>query len=42
MFNSDCLEYLEWKKKWSSTVHCHNPPVEFEMDMLKENIPEQG
>ena len=41
-FVGDCLEYLEWKKKWKSQVSCHAPPAEFEMDLLKKNLPEQG
>ena len=41
-FKGDCLDYLEFKKKWASQVNSHNPPVEFEIDLLKKNIPEEG
>ena len=41
-FLGDCLEYLEWKTKWTSQVSSHSPPVEFEIDLLKKHLPEQG
>ena len=41
-FKGDCLEYMEWKKRWESQVSSHKPPVEFEIDLLKLNLPEEG
>ena len=41
-FRGDCLDYLEFKKKWASQVTSHNPPAEFEIDLLKRNLPEEG
>ena len=33
---------MEWKKRWVSQVSSHNPPNEFELDLLKQNIPDEG
>ena len=33
---------IEFRKKWKSQVSSHNPPVEFEIDILKRSIPEEG
>ena len=41
-FKGDCLEYLEWKKRWESQVSSHKPPADFEIDLLKRNLPEEG
>ena len=41
-FKGDCLDYLDWKKRWESQVNSHKPPADFEIDLLKRNIPEQG
>ena len=41
-FKGDCLEYVEFRKKWASQVSSHSPPDEFEIDLLKRNIPEEG
>ena len=34
-FKGDCLDYLEFKRKWASQVSSHSPPSEFEIDLLK-------
>ena len=41
-FSGDCLDYMEFKRKWSSQVSSHKPPSEYEMDLLKNSIPEEG
>ena len=41
-FLGDCLEYLEWKTKWKAVVSTCEQPPEFELDRIKENIPEQA
>ena len=41
-FQGDCIEYMEWKKRWVSQVSSHHPPDEFEIDLLKRHIPEEG
>ena len=41
-FKGDCLDYLEFKKKSISQVSSHSPPAEFEIDLLKRNLPEEG
>ena len=41
-FTGDCLEFLEWKTKWKSVVSTCEQPAEFELDRIKENIPEQA
>ena len=41
-FKGDCLEYMEWKKRWESQVSSHSPPADFEMDLLKRNLPDEG
>ena len=41
-FKGDCLEFMDFKRKWNNLVHSNNPPEEFEMDLLKSNITEQG
>ena len=41
-FGGDCLEYMDFKRKWNNLVHSNNPPEDFEMDLLKSNITEQG
>ena len=33
---------MEFKRKWESQVHSHKPPVDYEMDLLKKYIPEEG
>ena len=38
-FKGDCLEYVEFRK--ASQVSSHSPPDEFEIDLLKRNIPEE-
>ena len=35
-FKGDCLDYLEFKKKWASQVTSHNPPVELRSTYSKE------
>ena len=42
VFKGDCLEYIDFKRKWNNLVHSNNPPEKFEMDLLKSNITEQG
>ena len=39
-FTGDCLDYLEWKTKWKSVVSICKQPPSFELDRIKENIPE--
>ena len=41
-FNGDELEYTEFKKKWASIVTVIKAPASYELDLLKENIPEEG
>ena len=41
-FQGDSLEYMEWKKRWESQVSSHSPPADFEIDLLKQNLPEEG
>ena len=41
-FLGDCLDYMEFKRKWSSQVTAHKPPAEYEMDLLKKSIPGEG
>ena len=41
-FNGDELEYTEWKKKWTSIVSVIKAPPSYELDLMKENIPEEG
>ena len=41
-FKGDCVEYMEWKKRWISQVSSHSPPDDFEIDLLKRNLPEEG
>ena len=41
-FDGDCLEYIEWRTKWKSVVSTCEQPPEFELDRIKENIPEQA
>ena len=41
-FSGDCLDYMEFKRKWNSQVSAHKPPEEYELDLLKSNIPEEG
>ena len=41
-FSGDCLDFMEFRRKWSSQVSAHNPPTEYEMDLLKRSIPEEG
>ena len=33
---------MEWKKRWQSQVSSHSPPADFEIDLLKRNIPDDG
>ena len=42
VFKGDCLEFMDFKRKWINTVHSSKPPEDFELDLLKTNIPEQG
>ena len=39
-FSGDCLDYVEWKTKWESVVSVCKQPETFELDRIKENIPE--
>ena len=41
-FEGNCLDFMEFKRKWASQVSAHKPPQEYEMDLLKENIPVEG
>ena len=41
-FKGDCLDFMEFKRKWHSQVNSHKPPVEYELDLLKKNIPDEG
>ena len=41
-FKGDCLDYVEWKKQWLSQVSSHSPPSEFELDLIKRNLPDDG
>ena len=41
-FRGDCLDFVEFKRKWQSQVNAHNPPVEYELDLMKKSIPEDG
>ena len=41
-FTGDHLEYLEWKDKWKAMISANKPDLVYELDILKENIPEQG
>ena len=41
-FKGDCIDYMEWKKRWLSQVSSHSPPNDFEIDLLKRNIPDEG
>ena len=41
-FSGDCLDFMEFKRKWLSQVTAHKPPAEYEMDLLKRSIPEEG
>ena len=41
-FKGDCLEFLDFQRKWKNQVHSNNLPEEFELDLLKNNILEQG
>ena len=41
-FKGDCLDFMEFKRKWKSQVNAHKPPVEYELDLLKRNIPSEG
>ena len=41
-FKGDCLEFMDFKRKWNNSVHSSKPPEDFELDLLKTNIPEQG
>ena len=41
-FKGDCLDYVEWKKQWLSQVSSHSPPKEFEIDLLKRHLPDEG
>ena len=41
-FDGDHLQYLEWKIKWKALISVHKPDPIYELDLLKENIPEQG
>ena len=42
VFKGDCLEFMDFQRKWKNSVHSSNPPEDFELDLLKTNIPEQG
>ena len=41
-FKGDCIDYMEWKKRWASQVSSHHPPDDFEIDLLKRHLPEEG
>ena len=41
-FKGDCLEFMEFRRKWSSQVNAHNPPTEYELDLLMKCIPDEG
>ena len=41
-FKGDVLEYVEWKDKWKAQITANKPDQVYELDILKENIPEQG
>ena len=41
-FSGDCLDYIEFKRKWQSQVSAHKPPAEYEMDLLRKSLPEEG
>ena len=41
-FKGDCLDFLEFKRKWLSQVSTHKPPSEYELDLLKKSIPDEG
>ena len=42
VFKGDCLEFLDFQRKWKNQVHSTNIPEDFELDLLKTNIPDQG
>ena len=41
-FGGDVLEWLEFTRVWQSQVHSHKPPADFELDLLKKSIPDEG
>ena len=41
-FKGDCIEYMEFKKNWASEVSSHNLTPNYEIQLLKKNIPEEG
>ena len=41
-FRGDCLEYIEFKKRWKSEISSHKLTADFEIGLLKRNIPEEG
>ena len=41
-FSGDCLDFMDFKRKWSGQVSTHKQPSEYEMDLLKKSIPEEG
>ena len=41
-FSGDVLEWLEFTRVWQSQVHSHKPPADFELDLLKKSIPDEG
>ena len=41
-FSGDALDYIEWKLKWQSQVSSCKQPLSYELDRLKEHIPESA
>ena len=41
-FKGDCLDYMEFKKRWKAEVSSHNLTPSFEIEKMKKNIPEEG
>ena len=41
-FSGDCLDYIEWKTKWKSSVSTCGMVADFELARIKENVPEQA
>ena len=42
IFSGDCLDYIEWKTKWAPVVSTCKQPESFQLDHIKENIPEKA
>ena len=35
------MDFVEFKRKWSNQVNAHKPPPDYELDLLRKQIPEE-